>query len=125
VVLIPAIAPDLALFHCPVADRLGNVWIGRRRELATMAYASRRVIVTAERIVDGEAFEATPEVVAIPGFLVDSVVEAPRGAWPCSCAGEYDYDAEYLAAYVAASRHPDKAQRFVDARIRGVLAGAA
>ncbi|GIW04803.1 MAG: hypothetical protein KatS3mg059_1423 [Thermomicrobiales bacterium] len=35
----------------------------------------------------------------IPGFLVEAVVEAPRGAWPCSCAGWYGYDEDYLRAY--------------------------
>src|SRR5205823_5657370 len=33
IVLLPAIKPDIALFHAPMADRHGNVWIGRRREL--------------------------------------------------------------------------------------------
>src|ERR1041384_4827937 len=33
IVLLPAIAPDVALFHAPMADSLGNVWIGRQREL--------------------------------------------------------------------------------------------
>src|SRR5262245_36809487 len=29
IVLLPAIKPDVALFHAPMADRNGNVWIGR------------------------------------------------------------------------------------------------
>ncbi len=37
VVLVPAIRPDIALFHAPLADRFGNVFIGRWRELLTMA----------------------------------------------------------------------------------------
>src|SRR5690349_23829333 len=40
IVLLPAIKPDVALFHAPFADRFGNVFIGRQRELATMAHAS-------------------------------------------------------------------------------------
>src|SRR5262245_5392938 len=32
IVLLPAIRPDVALFHAPMADRSGNVWIGRQRE---------------------------------------------------------------------------------------------
>ena len=32
IVLLPAIKPDLALFHAPLADREGNVWIGRDRQ---------------------------------------------------------------------------------------------
>ena len=47
---IPAIRPDIALFHAAEADRDGNVWIGRRRELALMAYAAQTSLVTVERI---------------------------------------------------------------------------
>ncbi len=42
IVLLPAIKPDVALIHAPMADRFGNVWIGRQRELATMAHAAVR-----------------------------------------------------------------------------------
>src|SRR6185369_17226768 len=45
IVLLPAISPDVALFHAPMADRAGNVWIGRQRELVTMAHAAKRTIV--------------------------------------------------------------------------------
>src|ERR1700761_1195342 len=31
IVLLPAIKPQIALFHAPMADRDGNVWIGRQR----------------------------------------------------------------------------------------------
>src|SRR4029078_2522188 len=53
IVLLPAIKPDVALLHAPMADRLGNVWIGRQRELATMAHAATRTVVTVEKIFDG------------------------------------------------------------------------
>src|SRR5882757_2380044 len=53
IVLLPAIRPDVALFHAPMADRDGNVWIGRQRELVTMAHAAEKTIVTVEKIVDG------------------------------------------------------------------------
>ena len=49
IVLLPAIRPDVALFHAALADRDGNVWIGVRRELMTMAHAARRTLVTVER----------------------------------------------------------------------------
>ena len=42
ILLVPAIAPDVALFHARWADEAGNVWVGRRRELATIAHAARR-----------------------------------------------------------------------------------
>ncbi|MEL6479797.1 MAG: CoA synthetase, partial [Pseudomonadota bacterium] len=52
VVVVPAVTLDVSLFHAARADRHGNIWIGRRRELATLAHASRRVFVTVEEISD-------------------------------------------------------------------------
>src|SRR6188472_4364710 len=52
IVLLPAMRPDVALFHAPLADRDGNVWIGRDRELATMAHAAARTVVTVEKLHD-------------------------------------------------------------------------
>ncbi|MBL4666288.1 MAG: hypothetical protein JKY04_02835, partial [Sneathiella sp.] len=48
IVAIPAIKPDVALFHAPFADREGNVWIGRRRELVHMTQASKTAYVSVE-----------------------------------------------------------------------------
>ena len=95
----------MAIVHVQEADAWGNGRIiGSRFEDVLMAQAARRVILTAERIVDGTSFAATPETVAIPSFLVDSVVEAPGGAWPFSCVPLYDFAADYLAAWVSAAR---------------------
>src|ERR671935_513867 len=50
IVLLPAIRPDVALFHAPLGDREGNVWIGRDRELATLAHAAAKTVVTVEKL---------------------------------------------------------------------------
>jgi glutaconate CoA-transferase subunit A len=118
VVVIPSLMPDVAIVHVHEADQTGNARIyGTRFEDILMVQAAKRVILTTERLVDGAAFAAMPESVAISGFMVDAVVEAPGGAWPGGCAGLYDYDAEYLAAYVAASKDADALRRFVAERI--------
>ncbi len=57
IVLLPAIKPDVALFHAPLADRDGNVWIGRDRELAMMAHAAAKTVVTVEKLHDGNLFD--------------------------------------------------------------------
>jgi len=130
VVVVPALVPDVAIVHVQEADAAGNARIvGTRFEDVLMVQAARRVILTAERIVDGASFEAAPEEVAIPGFMVDAVVEAPGGAWPFSCAGLYDYDAAYLTEYVAAGRDEGTLRRFVEERVlsvepAGVMVGA-
>ncbi|MDQ3695069.1 MAG: CoA transferase subunit A [Chloroflexota bacterium] len=118
VVVIPALMPDVAIVHVQEADRTGNARIyGTRFEDILMVRAARHVILTTEQLVDGATFEAMPESVAISGFMVDAVVEAPGGARPGGCAGLYDFDAEYLAAYIAASKDAGSFDRFVAERI--------
>jgi glutaconate CoA-transferase subunit A len=100
IVLLPALKPDVALIHAAMADPLGNVWIGRQRELATMAHAAERTIATVEKIYDGNLLD-DPVLAAgtLPGFYVESVVVAERGAWPLPLPGFYAADAEHLALY--------------------------
>ncbi len=100
IVLLPAIKPDVALFHAPMADHFGNVWIGRQRELATMAHAADHTVVTVEKIHDGNLLD-DPLYAAgtLPGFYIDSIAIAERGAWPLSLPDYYKADAEHLAMY--------------------------
>jgi glutaconate CoA-transferase subunit A len=100
IVLLPAIKPDVALFHAAMADRAGNVWIGRQRELATMAHAAVKTIVTVEKIADGNLLaDATLAAGTLPGFYVETIAIAPRGAWPLPLPHHYAWDAEHLAEY--------------------------
>jgi glutaconate CoA-transferase, subunit A len=120
VLVIPSIRPDVAIVHVQEADADGNLRIlGSVYEDVLTAKAAARVIATAERIVPRGQFAARPELTALPGFLVDLVVEAPRGAWPTSCAGEYAYDGEYLSAYAAAARTERGFREFFDALSTG------
>src|SRR5674476_930037 len=112
IVLLPAIKPDVALIHAAMADPLGNVWIGRQRELATMAHAAERTIATVEKIYDGNLLD-DPVLAAgtLPGFYVESVVVAERGAWPLGLPDHYAADAEHLAEY---ARMAATAEGFAD-----------
>jgi glutaconate CoA-transferase subunit A len=105
IVVLPAIQPDVALFHAPLADRYGNVFIGRWRELLTLAHAARRTVVTAEHITQRnllEDVERSPGV--IPALYVSSIAEAGRGAWPLRFGAEYPADEAAIEGYVAAAR---------------------
>lgn len=100
IVLLPAINPDVALFHAPLADEHGNVWIGRQRELATMAHASKHTIVTVEKIeprnlLDDPLYAAG----TLPGFYVDVIAVAENGAWPLPLPDRYRADVEHLKLY--------------------------
>src|SRR6476646_1075590 len=101
IVLLPAIKPDVTLFHAPMADRNGNVWIGRQRELVTMAHASERTVVTVEKLHDGNLLEdKTLAAGTLPGFYVDQVAVVERGAWPLPLPDYYAWDAGHLKEYV-------------------------
>lgn len=100
IVLLPALRPDFALFHAASADREGNVWIGRRQELAVMAHAARETLVTVERVLDGCFFDRE-EIIAgvLPALYVSAIAVAPRGAWPLGLDDEYTTDAEAMRRY--------------------------
>jgi len=100
IVLLPALRPDVALFHAPMADRAGNVFIGTQRELVTMAHAAQRTIVTVEEIHDGDLLlDALRAAGTLPGFYVEAVAVEPRGAWPLPLPDRYGLDAAHLAEY--------------------------
>ena len=115
IVLLPAIKPDVALFHAPMADRAGNVWIGRQRELATMAHAAAKTVVTAERLHDGNLLD-DPMLAAgtLPGFYVEHVAIAERGAWPLPLPDHYAADAEHLALYAKMAASAEGFAEYLD-----------
>ena len=88
------------LFHAPFADRAGNVWIGAQRELLTMAHAAAKTVVTVEKILDDDLLDdPVLRAGALPGFYVEAVAVAPRGAWPLPLAEHYPADDAHLAEY--------------------------
>jgi len=123
VVLLPALQPDIAAFHAVMADAHGNVWVGRRRELATLAHASRRTLVTVERMVPGNLLEderLAPGIIS--GAYVTDIAIARHGAWPIALLDEYPADAAHLADYARAARTEDGFRAYLH---RHVLPAAA
>jgi glutaconate CoA-transferase subunit A len=118
ILLVGAISPDIALFHARWADEAGNVWVGRRRELATIAHASKSCLVTYEELRPGDMLE--DELLA-PGVIsatyVSALAPAKRGAWPLGIAGVYDIDDEHLARYARAARTREGFQRYLDEHV--------
>lgn len=123
IVLVPAIRPDVCLFHAPEADRDGNVWIGRRRELGLMAYASRQTLVTVERIRETSLLDDELTAAGVlPGLYVTAIAQAAKGAQPYGLWGEYPADAAGIARYAEAARTPDGFARYLEAPRERVLA---
>ncbi len=66
--------------------------------------ASRKVIVSADEIIEHEEIRQDPGRTTIPYFLVDAVVHAPFGAYPGGLPGAYEIDFEHFAEYYALER---------------------
>jgi len=69
-----------------------------------MAHASRSVLVTVERIEDGN-FLHDPALAAgvIPSLYITAIAQVQHGAWPVGLDNAYPPDAQALAEYAAAA----------------------
>lgn len=107
-----ALHPDVALVHARAADEAGNVWIEDPTTDLLIAGAARRIVATVE--------ERLPRVpcVTIPSFMVDLVVEEPRGAWPTGCPGLYPADEAHLERYLALAE-AGREQEYLETVVRG------
>ena len=104
VVAAPPIRPDVAVFHAARADRFGNaLTLGEKRDDGMLARAARRVVVTAEEVVETE-LRPGPAGTFLPAVDVDMVVRVPGGAHPAGCTGRYPFDGEHLRDYMAAAQ---------------------
>lgn len=118
---VPALNPDVTVVHAQRADAGGNtqIWglLGVQKEAA---FASRRVIVVVEELVDEVVIRADPNRTLIPGLIVDAVVVEPWGAHPSYAQGHYDRDNTFYIAWETISRDPDALQRYLDEFVYGV-----
>ncbi|MGI9417215.1 MAG: CoA transferase subunit A [Geminicoccaceae bacterium] len=104
ILTVPAIRPDVALFHAARGDPEGNVWIGVRRELMLMAHAARQTIATVEDVADSSLLQNDETAAGtIPNLYVSAIGKAPMGAAPLGLRGCYGPKADHLTAYAEAA----------------------
>jgi len=115
------LVPDVAVVQVQVADEEGNAWIyGPRWDNEEQVKASQRVIVITEQLVPTEIIRRDPERTVIPGFKVSHVVHLPFSAHPTSVYRVYDYDAEHIREYAAATRTVEGFQAYLEKYVLGV-----
>lgn len=121
IVLVPPLRPDVTILHVPLADRFGNVWIGRRSEFATMARASAKTLVTFEERFAGDLMADPDKAPAtIPAFHVTALSHQPNGAWPLHGGDAYPEDAAHLREYAERSKTADGFAEYLDAHVLDV-----
>ena len=118
---VPALNPDVTIVHAQRADALGNtqVWglVGTQKEAA---FASSRVIVVVEELVDEAMIRQDPNRTIVPGLIVDAVVVEPWGAHPSYVQGYYDRDNDFYIEWEAISRDPAKLNDYLEESVFGV-----
>ncbi len=114
IVILPAVQLDVLIFHASKADINGNIQIGRRRELATLAHASKKVYVTVEEIVDEDFFDCELKAAAtLPSLYVDGISLAKNGAWPCGLTDYYDIDSNEMNKYAKAAKYQETFDEYI------------
>jgi glutaconate CoA-transferase subunit A len=121
VIVVPPLKPDVAIVHVQRADENGNaqIWgiIGEQKEVA---FASQRVIITAEEIVSEEVIRSDPNRTLIPGFIVDAVVHEPFSAHPSYTQGYYDRDNPFYMEWDKISESTAAVGKYLDQWVYGV-----
>ncbi len=101
--LVPALHPDVALIHANECDKHGNARIfGPSVSPFETAAASKRVIVSTEKLVTTETIRKSPGKTTIPFYMVDAVVVAEFGAHPGTIPGFYRPDEEHIGQLLSA-----------------------
>ena len=121
VITVPALNPDVAIVHVQRADKDGNahLWgiIGEQKEVA---FASKRIILTAEEIVDEAVIRSDPNRTLIPGFIVTAVCQVPGAAHPSYAQGYYDRDNDFYLKWDKISENSGTVKEYLDEWVYGV-----
>lgn len=116
--LLPALYPDIAFIHVHRADIYGNCQIeGILVADDDIAKASKRVIVTTEKIISNEEIRREPHKTVIPYWCVDAVIEIPYGSYPGNMPGEYYSDEEHLMEWLKTEKDPEAFKVFIGKNI--------
>ena len=120
-IVVPALNPDVSIVHVQRADAEGNahLWgiIGEQKEAA---FAAKKVILTAEEIVDESVIRSDPNRTMIPGIIVSAVCHVPFACHPSYAQGYYDRDNEFYLGWDKVSESPEAVKQYLDEWVYGV-----
>ncbi len=114
IVLVPAIAPEIALVHCLRADREGNLVTTIEFDDRLLVQASGVVVATVEEVADEATASLKPDEQLIPGAYVEAIAVIPGGSLPIGCYGRFPDDQEGIREYLEAARDPATMQVYLD-----------
>jgi acyl CoA:acetate/3-ketoacid CoA transferase alpha subunit len=119
--LLPALILDVGLIHVHRADKYGNCQIeGISGFALEVARASKRLIISAEEIIETDEIRRYPDRTAIPYYLADAVIHAPFGSFPGEMPYLYARDEELLQEWVESSKTPEGSQSYLEKYVYAV-----
>jgi hypothetical protein len=123
VLLLPSLNPDVLIMHVHRADKYGNCQIdGHIVKDDLQARASKKIIVTAEEIVDTNLIREKPQQTVVPYFMVDAVIEEKWGSHPGNMPYRYYFDNSFTEDYLKAGRDKDPSvmEKWLDEWVYGL-----
>jgi glutaconate CoA-transferase subunit A len=115
---MPALYPDVSVLHVHESDIYGNC---RARGIIVsdfdVARASKRLIITTERLISNEEIRRDPSLTDIPYWCVDAVCEIPYGAYPGNMYQEYFSDEEHIREWLKVEEDPVEFKKFLEKNI--------
>jgi len=118
---VPALYPDVGIIHVHEADRFGNCRIrGTTVADFDLARASKKLIITCERLIPNDEIRQDPSRTIIPFFCVDAVCEVPYGSYPGNMPYEYYSDEDHLRLWMSVEKDIERHQAFLEKYIYGV-----
>ena len=121
VIVVPALNPDVAIVHVQRADKEGNAHLwGIIVEQKEAAFAAKKVILTAEEIVDESVIRSDPNRTLIPSIVVDAVCAVPYSCHPSYAQGYYDRDNEFYLQWDKISESAEAVKSYLDEWVYGV-----
>lgn len=116
-VAMPALHLDAALVHMNLADAQGNsAFLGPDPYFDDLfCMAAERRFVSCERIVSAAELATSPlQSLRVQRWMVDGVVEAPRGAHFTECLPDYGRDEAFMKEYAASAKSTEAWTAFYD-----------
>ena len=110
---VPALRPDVTIIHAQQADRSGNVFlwgiVGVQKEAVL---AAKKALVTVEEMV--ETFDAAPNAVILPHWIISAIAVVPGGAKPSYAQGYYKRDNAFYLQWNEISSDRDRFQAWLE-----------
>ena len=117
---VPALFPDVGIIHVHRADIYGNAQVdGISMADRNIARASKRLLISTERLVDTDTLRKDNARTLVPYWQVDAVCHVPYGSYPGNMPYEYYSDEEHLSEWFEAEKDPETFKAFLNRYIYG------